>query len=514
MGKQEQKHWWLNLLPAVAAWSVLLLFFMLPCLTVLRAQPVVHPELGAQTAAPDSAITLQLVHKMQQFNRKETSTLDKDIHSPKSVNIHPDGTKFYVNSLEGGTTVVYEMGTWRKLKTIRHQIRKSHQSLWAPPSDLFPFTHYSSDTLDLDVFMGKPVESAFSHDGRYLWVPYYRRTFDINAQDPSALAVIDTRTDSIVRLMETGPLPKMVACSHNGNRVAITHWGDNTVAVIDASSDNPRDWHYEKLYIIDYQLKLDYSLTESVNRDVNSGYCLRGTVFTPDDRYLLVGCMGGDGGIAVVDMQQQKYLGRVTGMRSNTRHLLIKNGWLYLSVNAAGVIQRIELQKFLDAIPQMKNHRVRLEGWEECPVLPGARTISISPSGNFLFAACNSGSRLCVVDTRSMQMIASAEVDSYPVGLDISADGTMVIVTSQGRNDKGGNAVDIFRVDYQQPEQAIPDQEKRGTLETAPSTGPTSGSWGVPSGWLWGTLTAMVLLATGVVVVLHRRKNKVGVWTV
>lgn len=49
---------------------------------------------------------------------------------------------------------------------------------------------------------------AFSHRGRYLWVPYYRRSFDINAQDPSAVAVIDTRTDSIVRMFETGPLPK------------------------------------------------------------------------------------------------------------------------------------------------------------------------------------------------------------------------------------------------------------------------------------------------------------------
>lgn len=427
--------------------SILILIF---CVTTkVQAQEVVHPAVGTTTIASDSLVALQLVHKMQQYNSRETATLDKDIRSPKSVTIHPNGKKIYVNSLEGSTTVVYEMNTWRKLKTIKHHIGKLHNHLWAPASGLFKFTHYNTDSINMNVFRGRPVESTFSHAGRYLWVPYYRRSFDINAQDPSALAVIDTHTDSIIRLMETGPLPKMVACSHSGNRIAITHWGDNTVAIINAESDNPTDWHYEKLYTVDYKLKLNFSLEESVNRDENSGYCLRGTIFTPNDHYLLIGCMGGEGGIAVIDMQQQKYLGRVLGMRSNIRHLLIKNGWLYLSSNAAGVVQRISLNRFLEALPQMENRKVSLQGWEECSVLPGARTIAVSPNGNYIFAACNAASRLCMIDTRTMTMVATAEVDSYPVGLVISADGKTIIVTSQGRSGKGGNAVNVFTVEYQ-----------------------------------------------------------------
>ena len=487
--------------------AILPLFF---CFAALQAQSVVHPKLGSQTIAPDSAVTLQLAHRLQHYNWKEANTLDEDIYSPKSVNIHPDGTKFYVNSLEGGKTVVYEMGTWRKLKTIHHQFNKSHRSLWAPASGFFPFTHYSSANRDLDAFMGKPVESTFSHDGRYLWVPYYRRSYDLNAQDPSALAVIDTRTDSIVRLMETGPLPKMIVCSHKGNKIAVTHWGDNTVAIIDADSDNPSDWHYEKLYIVDYQLKLNFSLTTSVDRDVNSGYCLRGTVFTPDDRYLLVCCMGGNGGIAVIDLENQEYLGRVLGMRTNTRHLLIKNGWLYLSVNNAGIVQRIELKKFIEVLSQMEDHRVRLEGWEECKVMPGARTISVSPSGNFLFAACNSGSRLCVVDTRTMKLIASAQADSYPVGLDISADGSYVILTSQGRKGLGGNSVDIFQVEYKAPEissDTLQDEQK-GHNDTLPSpVKPDSG--GSMNLWLWCTVAAVTLaLAIAIITLISRKRRK------
>ncbi len=427
--------------------SVLVLLLAIGIATA-QEPVVIHPPVGSVTATQDSSLVIRLHHKLQQYNWQDKSTLDGDINSPKSVSFHPDGEKFYVNSLEGCATVVYETGTWKKLKTIHYQITGRHRDLWGAPSGYFPFTHYNPDSMNVNRFSGKPVESTFSHNGRYLWVPFYRRTFDINAQDPSALAIVDTETDSIVRLMETGPLPKMIACSHDGRHVAVTHWGDNTVAVINAESKKTSDWHYEKLYVIDYQLKLNYSLKESVNRDVNSGYCLRGTVFTPDDRYLLVGCMGGAGGVAVIDMQHQKYLGRVLGMRSNVRHLLISNGWLYLSCNASGIVQRIPLERFLRALPDMQSRTVTVKGWEECAVLKGARTISSVPSGRYLFAACNADSRLCVIDTRTMKMVASAAVDSYPVGLDASPDGKYVITTSQGRSNKGGNAVDIFRLEF------------------------------------------------------------------
>ena len=199
---------------------------------------VVHPTVGeAVSFGKDKGI--QLVGKIQNYTGGPSR--DPDIHSPKSVNIHPSGSKFYVNSLEGGKTLVYSLPGLEKLAVINHKFDSSHKHLWAPPSGLFTFRHYSQG---LNNFLGKPVESAFSHNGQYLWVPYYRRSFDLNAQDPSALAVIDTRTDTIVRIMEAGVLPKMVAVSPDGNMVAIAHWGDNTVGLIDISSDRPEDWKY------------------------------------------------------------------------------------------------------------------------------------------------------------------------------------------------------------------------------------------------------------------------------
>ena len=408
-----------------------------------KVPTVVHPSINGSVVSTCGSLRITLTSKRQNYGGA-ANTRDNAIFSPKSVNIHPDNSKYYVNSLEGGTTVVFEMGTNRRLKVISHRIGSAHDSLWSESSPLYRFEHYRKNNH----FMGKPVEAVFSHNGRYLWVPYYKRSYDINAQDPSAVAVIDTQSDEIVRLMETGPLPKMIAVSHDNRTIAVSHWGNNTVGIINIESYNPMEWHHSKLYVVDYVLPLNYSLTTHINRDNGSGYALRGTVFTPDARYLLVGCMGGGGGSAVIDMQEQKYLGRVKGMMVGVRHLVISNGYLYLSINGGGYVQRIELDKFIDAATHITQKSIDLNGWTSCKVGAGARTIAVSPCGKYIFAACNIASKLYIVDAEQMKVLATAPVDSFPVGLDVSSCGETLITTSQGRSGYGGNAVDIFSIEY------------------------------------------------------------------
>lgn len=407
----------------------------------------VHPAIGTSARSDKCLLLISLEAKKQNYSASETETRDPDIVSPKSVNIHPNGEKYYVNSLEGAKTVVYEAGTNKKLKVIQHVFNESDSSLWSPPSGLFLFTHYTKRP-NPNTFTGKPVESAFSHEGRYLWVPYYRRSFDINAQDPSAVAVIDTEADSIIKLMETGPLPKMIAVSHDNKYVAITHWGDNTVGIIDISGDTPDDWHYLDYVVVQRKLQLNFRMDTVVNRDVNSGLCLRGTAFTPDDRYLLVGCMGGGGGIAVIDMTDLSYQGMVYGMKSNLRHLLIRDGYIYLSINRDGYIQRTTMESFFEAVDQMEEGKTYCREWDNCKVGAGARTIEITPDGRYIIAACNFSSCLYIVDAERMEAVATIPADSYPVGLDISKDGNFIYTTSQGRNGIGGNCVDIYKLKY------------------------------------------------------------------
>ena len=193
--------------------------------------PVVHPKVGQSLVTGDLQVTF--VGRKNYYVGAPAESLDADIDSPKSVNEHPTLGKYYVNSLEGCKTVIYDLKTGEKLKVISHKFDDSHKNLWAPESGFYKF-HYARSKPNN--FSGKPVESVLSHGGRYLWVPYYRRTYDLNAQEPSAMAVIDTQADTIVRLFETGPLPKMVAVSDDQTRLAVTHWGNNTVGILDVAS--------------------------------------------------------------------------------------------------------------------------------------------------------------------------------------------------------------------------------------------------------------------------------------
>ena len=422
-------------------WSLLL--GLLPLLAEAQAPKVEHPAIGTKMDSPK--MTVELVGRRQNYNPSGKDR-DPDVHSPKSIHVHPSGEKYYVNSLEGGKTVVYSMSTGEKLATVSHRIGSEQEALWAPSSGLFHFHHTYKNP---DSFTGRPVESAFSHEGRYLWIPYYRRSYDLNAQEPSAMAVIDTQADTLVRLFETGPLPKMIAASPDGTLMAVTHWGDNTVGLLDIASEDPQEWHYSNLYIVDYQLKLNFSTTAKVDRDNDSGYCLRGTVFTPDGRYLLVGCMGGGGGIAVIDLDCGRYLGRLMGTMPNLRHLVISRGFLYASINKSGHVQRLPLKNLYDAIAKMDGKTLNVEGWTSCKVPPGARTIAISPDGKYIYVACHGGNCLAVVSTDSFRLIGTVGADSFPVGLDISKDGRYVFTTSQNlAGCYAGNAVNIFKVTY------------------------------------------------------------------
>lgn len=406
--------------------------------------PVVHSIIGDYATSADGAITLRNATKRQQFNCAQKATFDRDIASPKSAGFHPDGTRLYVNSLEGCATVVYDARTMRKRKVINHRFEPAADARWATPSGFYPWTHYADGARR--TFSGKPVEMAFSHRGRYLWVPYYRRSFDINAQDPSAVAVIDTRTDSIVRMFETGPLPKMVATSNSGNLLAITHWGDNTVGLIDISGERPETWRHLQPIVIGKKLRLDFPLDTPVDRDSKSGLLLRGTVFTPDDRHMLIGCMGGS--IAVVDVARRRHAGFINDIY-NVRHLALRGDRIYASCNVAGKIWSIAADSLTSAIDRAAEAGLRAisaNGWRGCQVGKGARTLEVSPDGRYTFVACNFDSRVDVVDNSVMKVVASIRCDSYPVGLALSRRGGTLAVTSQGRRGQGGNALNLFNI--------------------------------------------------------------------
>ena len=404
-------------------------------------------SIGTNSNSSNSGISITLIKRFQHYNgntKNENDVFDQSINSPKSVNILNSKNKFYVNSLEGESTSVYDLTTFKRTKIIKHVFNGSNQQLFKEnANDNFSFKTKSSS---LNYFNGKPVESCFSHNGKYLWITYYRRSYDPNAIDPSAVCVIDTEADSIVRVITTASLPKMIACSPDSKTIAISHWGDNTVTLIDISSNDPQNFAYLNNIVVDYRMNLNFSADTKIDRDNNCGNCLRGTEFTPDNKYILVGKMGGNG-IAIIDIEKRKYLGTVTGMKTNLRHLVIKDSMLYLSSNKYGYVQKTSLADFVNYFSK-SNKIGNYNKWQNAYVGIGARTISIDPTGKYLFAAVNNESKVAIVRTSDMKVLASCDADSYPVGMDISEDGKILIVTAQGKPGGGGNSVMVFKVSY------------------------------------------------------------------
>ncbi|MDD4702630.1 MAG: hypothetical protein PHI96_10455, partial [Desulfovibrio sp.] len=145
-----------------------------------------------------------------------------DMRSPKSVTFNAEGTRIYVNALEGFSTLVYSFPKLEFIAKISHTFTEADHDLFGGEQSIFDYVyHKKAPSGNPNIFSGKPVEAALSHEGKYLWVPYYRRDFDKDASCPSAVAIIDVASNSIVRVMPTGTLPKVVAVSPDDNLVAI-----------------------------------------------------------------------------------------------------------------------------------------------------------------------------------------------------------------------------------------------------------------------------------------------------
>jgi len=415
----------------------------------LNAQ-VIHPPLGRTSVPNNAEIKLTLISRIQGYAQKTSDNMDmyeKDIVSPKSAVFLEEKGKFYVNSLEGFMTVVFDLKTFKKIKSIPHDFTKKDAGLFKETTVLN--YEFLTKRDEPNVFKGKPVECCFSNNKKYLWVTYYRRSYDPNAMEPSAVAIIDTDLDKIVRVMPTGPLPKMIACSADNKYIAVTHWGDNTVGIIDVSSGDASKFKYVKHLIVDYQQKFSASQNQGgIDRDTQCGLCLRGTAFTSDSKYLLVGRMGG-GGISVFDMKDFSFKSTVLGMRTNVRHLIVTKNYLYLSSNKSGYVQKTSISKFIEFAINADNKGKTYSDWQECFAGAGARTIEVSDDEKYIFAACNNASAIVVIRAKDMVKVCEVQADSFPVGLALRKNNYLLISTSQAHPGVGGgNSVDIYYVRY------------------------------------------------------------------
>lgn len=414
-----------------------------------RAKAALHFPIGAVSVPADAPLRLRLAARFQRYS---TSTLnaadvyDADIDSPKSVVISTDGVTAYVNSLEGLRTVVYDAARPAKRGVIRHSFGAKHAGLFPGREPWFGYK-FSGDLPPEgpNVFNGKPVEGALSHGGRFLWVPYYRRNYDLDGTQPSAVAVIDAAAGAIVRVLPAGPITKNVAPSPDGRYVALAHWGGNSVGFIDISSSEPAAFAPAGLVVLGSTAPP--AGAEGMDRDRECGLCVRGLAWSPDSRTLFAGCMGGAGGVAVIDAGRPggpALTGRVA-LGGNPRDIAVSpdGKWLFAASGAAGAVIRVEAASVVEAASAGKGAGIAFSS-----ALVGGmpRSMRLSPDGKWLYVALNSDSQVAVVDAEKMEVVARVGADSFPVGMALSPDGRFLWLTSQGIDGAGGNSVGIFEI--------------------------------------------------------------------
>lgn len=362
---------------------------------------------------------------LYQTNKATTFIKDNDILSPKSAH-WINGSTLSINALERGATVLYGTNTsnWKKVKTIEHKFK-------APQFQTI--SNYSGKIYSQN-FMGKPVEITSNKD--YMWIPYYRFSWDTSSREGSAIAQVNMTDYSITHLLPAGNIPKMVTLSHNEKLLASTHWGDNTIGIYELDEKSiPISY---SSYTIERKLP-----TQNIggDRDKNCGFCLRGTIFTKDDKYLIIGRMGG-GGLAIVDLENKKYVGTVRNVPATPRHLVLsKDGkTLYISTSFSGQVAKIDIDNLIN-----NWKTITLKDWSILTMGSGVRTIALSNDEKYLYATLNSSSQVAVVSIEDFKIIEKQKVASFPVGLAVSPDDKYIAITSQGKSGQGGgNHVDIF----------------------------------------------------------------------
>jgi DNA-binding beta-propeller fold protein YncE len=419
--------------------------------------------IGTESTPKGAKIEMVLSSRHQSYNPKPDNALDifdTGVNSPKSVKFSPDGKTVFVNSLEGEKTIAYDRLGFKKLFTLDHRFSASEEFLFEKKPN-FGY-EFSKDIKNPNQFSGKPVEVEITSDGKTLFVPYYRRSFDSKSIFPSALAVVDVESAKITRVLSTGPIAKYVRISPKEKLLAVSHWGDNTVGLFDISSKKHDDFKSLSLLVVEEQLPLK---NVSVDRDRDCGYCIRGLAFSPDDRYLFVSRMR-KGGIAVFDLkdlQKPKFLGTVMGINPGPRDLEIsKDGeYLYISCNASGYVSKVRPMELVEMLNDKTLNidtklRVNFDATKfflkTLFVGSGARSIELSKDETTLFVAVNQASEVLAIDAETMTIISRVNVDSFPVGLGLSPEGDQLWVTSQGHKGLGGNSVGIYLVREKQKE--------------------------------------------------------------
>lgn len=295
---------------------------------------------------------------------------------PKSVTIAPDGERAYVCNLEGGSVDVFSTASFKRIFTLRF-IRT-----YLPTEDGIP---------RMDRFEEKPVETAFTQDGRYVWISLLRANGVAVYDTREAPLPANARTKRIrkkdpltgrpqvkqVLFLPTGEQPKVLAVTPDEKYVFVANWRGETITVIDAHRFN-------------------------VVKTIHTGANPRGICFVGNKGYV---ANFGSNTISEINLSTLRRTRTLTEVGKNPRHLIagLDGRSLYVSNHGDGRLRRIDLA----------SGKVS----QSCKVETEPRTICLSAHRNFIFAVNYKSDSVSVVDRVRMKEVLRIPTLHRPVGV-------------------------------------------------------------------------------------------------
>jgi YVTN family beta-propeller protein len=224
-----------------------------------------------------------------------------------------------------------------------------------------------------------PEQFDISPDGKRLYVAN---------EDAATLSVIDIDRGAVIASIPVGREPEGVAITPNGQWVLVTNESDNSVSIVDASA-----------------LK--------VIRSVRVGQRPRDVAFTPDSRTAYVSGEF-DASLYRISVPQGQPVERVLQLRKDTRPMSVlldaNRDRLYLSTGRGGTVAAIDT-KDMKLLAEIK---VGTRPWG----------IALSQDGRQLYSANGPSNDVSVVDTATLKAVRQIPAGKSPWGVVIGASPT------------------------------------------------------------------------------------------
>lgn len=316
--------------------------------------------------------------------------------APKSVETSPDGKYAAIMNLEG-------MDFWL-ISTATLEIVKKAQFSRTPAQGW----DYKA-RQPINSYAQKPVECAFSENGRLLWISLHNAE-GITVYDTAETLVPPERApyerlriidfvnqrsyETRIIKIKTGKTPKVIKVTPDGRYALVANWHSSSVSVVDTQQ---------------------YKTIADIRLGGKQGYIPRGIAISADSQKAYVANMGG-GTISVIDLTALEVIDDIPAT-ANPRHIILSKDQrtMYISDNILGKILAFDL--------------IAKRTMKEVFIGKMARTIALSPDERYLFGVSHDEGTLVVVDTGSFDIIYKKDFP-FPMGLAVAPDGRQLWVTS------------------------------------------------------------------------------------